>query len=201
MLSVHEVYRQGRGHSFQMYVTDTEISAFLLTELPATWAPYSIIGTYTEKVNAKQYRERFQEITPCDFLILRSHGIWAFWLRSLVLTPELDLAGIERLDAFLSLNGFVGLQQGRVNQGKREPTSVGIVDTVSNHVTGEIRRHEKSLRLFQSLKRILKKKCIHRSQWTWPNGRVERSKTPDVTEGFAAGLREGSIISKITLVE
>ena len=86
-------FRLGRGHGFEFYATDNEVQEWLLTILPAEYAPYRLVGADSIKEGRIYVEHPFSckvgEFLQCRQAVgeLRTQ----FWLLSTVLTPVLPL--------------------------------------------------------------------------------------------------------------
>ncbi len=166
-------YRVGRGCALQFFATDDEVQEWLAGCLPEQFGPYSLVGADRVK-QGRVYVEH-----PFEFSI---HGLsqamyekdeirWQYWIRSKVMTPELDFACERRVTWVFSCNGLVELQHGRTIRGMgRAASSLCLVDKVRNEDTGETRHYKDSLKVFNSLQRHIKKALCYSSIHSFKNG-------------------------------
>jgi hypothetical protein len=167
-------YRIGKGRVLQFFATDDEVQEWLLTMLPSEYGPYTLVGADLVRVEKKKYVEKGFEfdITELKQAIYEiEYPRWQYWLRSKVLTPELDFSRQKIITWVLSYTGLVGLHHGGYikNMG-RDASSIGIVDTVSNKSTGEVIKHSEYLKIFNILARQIKKHLCYSSFWKFKNG-------------------------------
>jgi hypothetical protein len=155
-------YRVG-GHRFQFYATDAEVAEWLTTTLPSKFAPYSIVGREWEGDRWKSFEYPLAAIGEC----FTHHRTSNLWLRSEVLSP--GLTGDEKR---LSFSGLILLQLGRERDSRLEEISIAVVDRIRHETTGRERRHANYRRLFERLRRSMRKRLVIDTIRTLPDGRV-----------------------------
>lgn len=188
ILSGDSWQRYGRGKIVQFFATDEEVCEFLEECLPREFAPYSLLWVrFIEDGN--KYRHEYVASDLGDFLELRAQGVWKFFLRSKVLTPGAFPESTAPVDWSWSFSGLVNIQQGRLRQGRQEWSGLGIVDKAQNKETGEIVSHEGYLKIFNVLKKSLRKRLLYNTVKARPNGTLDESKSIRMTEGYAEWCR------------
>jgi len=196
-------FRLGRGHSFEFYATDNEVQEWLLTILSAEYAPYRLVGEDSIK-EGKVYVQHPFSCEVAEFLRCRQAAgelCTQFWLLSTVLTPELPLQPGAWLTAMYSYNGLINLQHGWM---QREPvhrtrplaktaSSIGLVDRVYHRDTNEVRQHEAYLRLFNAMKRAIRKSLVYTTMLIGPDDvEQEQVSGPLWTEGTKQEYEAGA---------
>ena len=171
-----EWYRIG-GHRFEFFALPEEIQRWLCEELPAEYAPYSII------IVGKLRGYRTDQL--CE-LVRQGHS--QFYLRSKTLTPNIDEVRKPFVDAYPNRNdvqlGFSGLILLQVL--KAWPSSLCLVDKVCHVPTNKVQHRRDYSPLFNVLKRKVRKQLVHYADFqgqTWNR--------PTVTEGVAIAVRAG----------
>jgi hypothetical protein len=195
-------FRLGHGHMFQFYATDDEVQNWLLSVLPEAYAPYRLVGTDLIK-EGRVYVEHPFSCELAGFLQCRyalAEPRWDFWLLSTVLTPDLPLATGPLLTNMYSFNGLINLQHAsmledpvhRTRPLAKNECSLGLVDRVYRVDSDEVRQHEAYLRLFNTVKRAIRKSLIYTTIPIWPDdveGAPESS--PLWTEGARREYESG----------
>lgn len=156
-----EWYRVG-GHVLQFYATDDEIVEWLREMLPTTFAPYRIVGKRWQEGRRQPFHYALDEITE----LLTLDRAASFWIRSDVLSP--GLTGED--ERVLSFNGLINVQPGRKRNGRVGDASVGIVDRIRHESTGRERRQPEYLRIFERLRRSMRKRLVVTTLYTLPDG-------------------------------
>jgi len=167
-------YRVGRGHVLQFFATDDEVQDWLNTMLPPEYEPYTLVGADLVKIDKKKYIEKGFEFDIQDFkkaIYEKEEPRWQYWIRSKVLTPELDFSRHKMITWILSYTGLVGLDHGgQVKDMGRDASSIGIVERVRNKNTSEIIKHKEYLKIFSTLSRQIKKHLCYTSFWKFKDG-------------------------------
>lgn len=109
-----------------------------------------------------------------------------FWLLSTVLTPALPLQPGAWLTAMYSYNGLINLQHGWVQRDPvhrarplaKTTSAIGVVDRVYHRDSSEVRQHEAYLRLFNIMKRAIRKSLVYATILIGPD---------DVEQGQVSG--------------
>jgi hypothetical protein len=177
--------RHSRGRRFDFFATDDDIVEFLHAFLPPQFAPYSILGTFMVK-EGNTYKETYLSSEMDGFLALRAKDIWSFFIQSHVLSPDLSIEDTPYLDRLLASNGLIIIQQQLACQRKGfwPQSSLALVDKVRNINTGEILEHKDYLKIFNKLKRGVRKSLRYPVKFIWTDGKTEESKLL-MTENFA----------------
>jgi hypothetical protein len=154
MASYDRWYRVG-GSRTDFYATDEEIAEWLLENLPPNFAPYAIVGRQWSERERRwpsfeyplaDIREAFAERRGCNL-----------WIRSDQLSPR--VGGED--ETSLSYGGLILVQLGsQRDDGAIEPASIAIVDRLRHETTGEERTQPQYRRIFDRLRRSLKKRLV-----------------------------------------
>lgn len=171
---VENWYRVGRGQGLEFFATDDEVQEWLLTILPKEYGPYTLVGADIVEVEKKKYIEKGFEFDIGELkkaVYEKEEPRWNYWIRSKVITPELDFSREKRITWVLSYTGLISLHHGLdlKNLG-RDASSIGIVERVRNKNTGEEIIHEEYLKLSKYLSRHIKKLLCYSSFWKFKNG-------------------------------
>lgn len=197
--------RVGRGRSLQFFATDEEVQAWLNHALPEEFAPYVLVGV--DKIKQSRFKyvdEPFQcDVSALSACMSGPVGRRSdFWICSKVLTPELLLRrGIWQQRLFSS-NGLVDLAHGMMVKVRnpRDPaqpleqyaSAVGIVDKIQNLETGEVRQYEGYLRIYQALRKVIRKELVYSSVVRAADGtEAEDTSVALMTEGAVRAYAEG----------
>jgi hypothetical protein len=196
-------FRLGHGHGFEFFATDEEVQNWLLSLLPAAYAPYRLVGADLIK-EGRVYVEHPFSCEVAGFLQCRYATVeprWDFWLLSTVLTPDLPLVPGPGLTKMLSFNGLLSLQHGlqwedpvhRTRPPAKGESSLGLVDRVYRVDSDEVRQHEAYLRLLNAVKRAIRKSLLYTTVPIGPDDvEGEPVSTPLWTEGarreYEAGI-------------
>jgi hypothetical protein len=170
----------------------------LLEGLPPNGGPYTLVGADL-KGDKKTHVEcgfefGVQELKKAMYELDKVR--YKFWIRSKVLTPELDLSPHSQLTWVLSSSGFVHLQHGSYNKNKwvegQNASSVGTVDKVINDATGKVIEHKDYLKVFKALKKRISEDLCYSSFWKYKDGsEYEDFESRLMTEGAVKAYREG----------
>lgn len=157
-------YRVG-GHRLNFYATDAEIAEWLLEMLPATFGPYSVIGKAWHEGQWEPFEYPVDEIVTA----LEAHrGAVNQWIRSDTLSPDVP-AGDDTRHSF---GGLILVQLGRERNGCLDAASIAVVDRLRHEVSGEERRQTEYMRIFERLRRSMRKRLVVATARTLPNGTV-----------------------------
>jgi hypothetical protein len=157
-------YRVG-GHRLNFYAADSEIAEWLLEMLPATFSPYSVIGQEWRDGHWEPFEYPVDEIASA----FEAHrGAVNWWIRSDVLSPRLP-AGDDKRHNF---GGLILVQLGRERDGCLDAASIAVVDRLRHEVSGEERRQTEYMRIFERLRRSMRKRLVVGTTRTLPNGTV-----------------------------
>jgi hypothetical protein len=155
------------GHVLHFYATDAEIAEWLQETLPPEFGPYSIVGQEWHDGRWQPFEYPLTAIDEC-FMRHRSANLW---VRSDVLSPGLTGEDEKRL----SFNGLINVQLGRQRNGRLDEASVGIVDRIRHEGTGRERRRPEYLRIFERLRRSMRKRLVVTTAYTFPDGSVSET--------------------------
>jgi hypothetical protein len=157
-------WRRAGGHRLQFYATDAEIAEWLQEMLPPAFAPYTIVGQEWRDGRWQLFEYALDAIDEC----FARHRAANLWIRSDVLTPGVTGEDEERL----SLSGLVLVQLGTERNGALEDASIAIVDRIRHAATGGERRRPEYLRIFERLRRSMRKRLVVTTAYTFPDGSV-----------------------------
>ena len=141
--------RQSRGRTFDFDLQDSEVQDLLMQCLPTEFAPYTLIGSYLEKVG-KLYEGRFLETKLDQYLELRKKEIRQIFVKSEKITGQIDYSAKDDLDALLPTNGLTIIQ---VDLPRESPGFAGIINRIINEETGEIVTHVEYEQIFKAVKK------------------------------------------------
>jgi hypothetical protein len=156
-------YRVG-GHRLQFYATDAEIAEWLQEMLPAAFGPYSIVGQDLIGKRRQPFEYPLRAIDEC----FTEHRSANLWIRSNALSPNVTSTD----DKELSFNGLILVQLGRLRNGRLEDASIAIVDRIRHEATGREQRQPEYLRIFERLRRSMRKRLVVTTAYTLADGSV-----------------------------
>lgn len=184
-----------RGRSCQFLATDQDVYDLLNTTLVELDAPYTIIGYE----NTKE-RDRFHHVTKeCGisvFLSLRAEGFRYFFIRSLGISPDMDLSRRRFVDQFLAVNGLIQLSHGSINTSVGwAPSAIALVNKIARKTTGDLFVHEDYEKVFSRLRQAVKGMPGFKVLRRRPDEREVEETQIHMTADFANKLRSGEIES------
>jgi hypothetical protein len=95
-----------------------------------------------------------------------ARGAVNYWLRSDVLSPHVSAGdGGEQ-----GSHGLILVQPGFRREGRTGDASISVVDRVFNTLTGEERRFDHYRRIFERLRRSMRKRLVVATMLALPNG-------------------------------
>ena len=154
------------GHRLQFYATDDEITEWLQETLPGPFAPYSAIGHEWRDGSWRASEYPLEEIRSA----VEHHERRTLWIRSEVLSPGLISDDTE----CLSFSGLIAVDLGSERDGRLDDASLSIVDRI-RHETGRERAQSEYLRIFERLRRSMRKRLVVKTERTFPDGSVSES--------------------------
>jgi hypothetical protein len=175
-------YRVG-GKTLQFYATDDEIAEWLLEALPSERAPYAVIGQES-RGGRRQSLEFPLAAVAAAFSAQR---LAVYWIRSDALSPGLTAESEKRL----SFNGLINVQLGSTRpDGLLGEASIGIVDRIRHEHTGEERVHTEYLRIFERLRRSMRKRLVVETERMHPDGKLypDWRMTPRAADAHVRGV-------------
>ena len=154
----------------QFYATDEEIADWLVETLPGQYAPYVILREEWAHPRLAVHAYALDDVAA-SFVADRSAR---HWIKSEVLSPELDPRDVRRTDDLdrLSFSGLIAISVTAEFSGRIEPASIGMIDLIRHEVTGKERRQPEYLRIFERLRRSMRKRLVVETE-DWPS--TERS--------------------------
>jgi hypothetical protein len=128
------------------------------------FAPYALIG--------QEWRD--DQWHPFEFCLSEARDAFRrrhvnYWIRAHVLSPGLSGTDEKRLSF------SVLVQPGREWQGRITDSSIAVVDRIRHMQTGEERRQPEYRRIFDRLRRAIRKRLVVRSLRTLPSGETQES--------------------------
>lgn len=154
ILDVENWFRLGRGRGFDFRIVTDQLVSLLKCVLRTEYAPYSLIVVELVK-RGDVYVEQAHEGDILDLSAVSSPDQWQFFIRSCVLTGDIDFGKMKEPLRFCSFNGLINLQHGRVIHGNPDASSIGIVDRVATNMGDRVVQHVDYLKIFQGLRRSL----------------------------------------------
>lgn len=202
---IKEYYKSGRGTTFQYYITDQELQSILLEKLSKEYEPYSLI-CYKNDGNGLFF---FQEEMIGNFNEARAKNYDTFFLRSLKITPDIiipfePVVSAERrseLQSYYIYNGLIEIQHGfKLKHKYFYESSIGVIGKYYNiNSPDKLFENEDYTKVFNVLKKNIKHVLKYRSKEILASGRVSVSKVNNVSQGFAEGIKAGTLISYIEI--
>ncbi|MBI1924847.1 hypothetical protein HYR99_11440 [Candidatus Poribacteria bacterium] len=199
MLDVENWQRVGGPKGFQFYATDEEILQILEASLPKQYAPYSLVSSLMIPQGNTYVQDPF-EFEMSQFLDYRYQGIWKFFIRSHVLTPNLPVTKGMNVDWIYSYNGLVNLQQGGLYKppGERDrkwcASVFGVVNKLGNIHTYTVIEHKEYARVFNRLKKAIRSILCYTTITLLTDGSVEESGSILMSEGMVEKYKSGEIL-------
>jgi hypothetical protein len=134
--------------------------------LPAAYGPYGLLGREWDEASRRwqPFRYALDELAAC----FERHRGSNLWIRSDVLSPGLTAAD----EKSLTFAGLIAVQLGYERSEKLGDASISIVDRIRHEVTGRERRHAEYLRIFERLRRSMRKRLVVKTAYTFPDGSV-----------------------------
>lgn len=154
LLRYGEWFRRGRGNEQQFFALDSEIDRWLSEELPREFWPWHLFSEDQVK-EGRTYSQRLVRWPNLELSACRAqNNRTSFWVGSRRISPKV----IEQLSdpRDLTANGFILVQQ-HERRGKRDLGRIAVAGRHENARTGELREHAEYLRVFQSLRRRIRK--------------------------------------------
>ncbi len=162
--------RYGQGRRLSFYSLDHELLGCLF-KLPKEYGPFRVVGTdvrHGEKQSMAPYEIALDEL-PATLACRRSHWIWPFG----VMPDYKDV--LEDAERGRSLNGLISIDFGTLSRhGAYSDHSISLVDQVIHKETGLVVQHKEQLRLFNSLKGMIRRSLCYSTVHVFPdNNEVE----------------------------
>lgn len=187
--------RYGRGRGYEFFAIDSDVQQLLNTSLPDKFAPYSLIADFLVEEEDGRFRGSYEEVGVEDFVSQRKkkEKRQRFFIRSHLLSPDLELSGVTDLGLFLYINGLVHVNHVFIHGGSGWSKSrLQIMNKIYNDEREELYLHGDYNKIYNALRRGLKKILRYRSKWTNINEVVD---LPHVymTDAFVEQVRSGKI--------
>lgn len=158
--------RVGRGRRIDFVTTLGELQDLLHGALRADEGPWALTGVDLVRTEARRYRQQSFvcptiELATCDKTAVHHRiNVWAW---SGALTQRLPRPS-ERYERVCSFNGFIGVQRsGDWSSGGGGEAALMVVDRV-RHLSGDERHHAEYRRVFERLRRALRKRLVAETQ-------------------------------------
>jgi hypothetical protein len=158
------------GRQLQFYATNDEIAEWLSETLPPSLGPYTVLGQEWEQGRWQAFEHPLDDVLEAFALHAAGH-----WVRSSVLSPALSAADLRQPEDIkrLSYRGLIQVHVGREGaDGRLSEASIGIVDRIRHETTGRERRRPGYLRIFERLRRSMRKRLVVETVYTFPDGTV-----------------------------
>jgi hypothetical protein len=157
--------RVGRGRSLQFYATDDEMAEWLVETLPTEFAPYLVFREEWAHPKLVVHESRIEDIARSFSQDRRARH----WIKSDLLSPTLhaDDISVPNDLAKLSFSGLISIRPGDDRNGRREDADLGMIDRIRNERTGEERRQPNYLKIFERLRRSMRKRLVVPTE-EWP---------------------------------
>lgn len=193
--------RTGRGRSFQFFASDGELQHLLDTVLPSEFEPYQLVGADKVREDGAfvelPFAEAVRRFHEC--CIAAPNARFTVWIHSRSITPELVLRRGSAVEATCAVNGLVLVQHGTIARNYqtgvvgRDPTRLGVVHRVVHSKTGEVKSHESYARVFDALRRAVRRQLRFAAIYRFPTGERE---VPGlgITEGAASSHSDGIVV-------
>ncbi len=148
-LSPDDWLAMGRGRSFTFYAVDTELASWL-ADLPPDLGPYELVGRRLQK---SRYTAWECPLPAADFV-----GRGTFQIRSISATPDWSLEPAETLTERAFFAGMVQVSHGAVDRlGRQLESIISVRPTFRNRATGETLRYEAYERVYDALRKRIKR--------------------------------------------
>jgi hypothetical protein len=157
-------HRVGRGRSLRFYALDEEVAEWLVETLPSELAPYVVFREQWAHPRLVVHERNLDGIA----LSFAEDRQARHWIKSTVLTPALGAEDISVPSDLgrLSFNGLISVTLGADRNGRREDTDLGLIDRIRHAETGEELRQPEYLRIFERLRRSLRKRLtVQTDEW------------------------------------
>jgi hypothetical protein len=184
--------RHGRGRELQFFATDDEMLDYL-GSAPPDLGPYDIVGTRLVR-EGKEYARRMFAMTIAEYGAALSERAAPnqFFLRSRTLAPELPSDPIE-MDRRFGLCGAVVVQHGFRRGDKRDASRISVVTSIVSDATGAVRRLSEQERLFEALRKRIRKDLRYLSIQVLADGTEIEDDLAKMTEAAAEEGRRGEL--------
>jgi hypothetical protein len=163
--SLDDWYRVG-GSRLQFYATDDEVAEWLEEMLLGEFAPYAVIGQERSDDQWRPFEFALEQIREA----FRQRHV-NYWIRSDVLSPGLTGTDEKRV----SFSGLILVQPGRERKGRIEDSSIAVVDRIRHIETSEERRRPEYRRIFDRLRRSMRKRLVVKTLRTFSDGGTQES--------------------------
>jgi hypothetical protein len=189
-LSPSEWFRDGRGRRRNFFALDSEVLDIVRS---ARIEPALVVTVDRREVNGQTLDVPcIQELGSDVRIRTAPRRLWLLpeALRSFLVPEPGTPPG-----AFYAINGLVVVMFGFPDRkGATWESSVSLVDRVQNESTGEIRQHERGLRMFRAIDRELKSRLGYASVFSFADGSTyEDAHRVLMTDRAAEAARDSAI--------
>lgn len=167
----------GRGLEFESTTPAGAVQQVLLDYLPQEFAPYQLVTI--RFLEQRRVWEATEHALP-EFEALCARGETAFFIRSMKISPVINWQETNNPQGLCSLNGMIHLRHHDQFGRGVFLSDIGIVWKVGHLTTYEVVEHVDYLKIFETLRRALKKHfpLLHGPalQFGQPPGKTRRRK-------------------------
>ncbi len=187
------------GLSIQFFALCEELQGWIMECLPPDLGPYALVT-----VTPRTIQQSVQVWVARQWRLWELRDIVSFgwgkdfvhlWLVSNTLTPVLPIEISDNENTIVrvyALNGFVNLQRFVGVDGALGALSVGMVHKFVNVQTHMVIEHTGYVRVFEDLRRAIKKKLVYSSIHVFPDGsRFEETRFQRMTAGAVEAYKSG----------
>ena len=196
-------YRKGGGHNFIFHATRSEISQIILDFFSETPEKVYICGTDSVQLENSEYYKQVSfcypivEILEC---LVQHKKSLNFYIGLERLTPSSSLI-LANQSGMMSLSGLIRLQIFYFINDKTkrmQPSNIGVVNTIAHNDTGEIIEHVEYYKLFQQMKRRLKKRLPYKTKF---HGHQTIDTSCFMSEGIVERWKAGEVFEHDPILE
>lgn len=186
-----------KGHGcWQFYATTNEIQSVILESMNSNYEHYVFTGSdiVINPGETNYHQEPFEfAINELDTVYTYSnYSILTIWIRSYYLNPHLKLLPYTDVETICSYYGFIAISIGRKFKGAFEPWGISVVTHIANMDTNEIIEIHEYQKLYNRLKRNLRKILHYTTNYTDPEGVINKNcKDVLMSKGVVNNIKEG----------
>lgn len=187
--------KYGKSQDFAFLATDEDIMNVLRGSLPERYKPYSIIIIQIKK-KGKFHQEMAKEYDIEEYSEIRKRepDITQFFIRSVKISRNLEIAREKMVSWHLTINGLINLYPQPISRklGIRE-SHIGVVPIIVNKMTGETYEHIDYNEIFRSLRSGLRSILKFRVKAILDDGTTNQIPNLYMSERFANAADSGEI--------
>ncbi len=179
------------GHGYEYLATDQEVAEILNEHLLDEFGPYRVITKVEEEWDGKKLVGVKFADSPIEEIesVFRNRLEWSdsFWVFSTHLTPCLRAPTAIGYSYYFAVNGLLEFNQSPSNmRGEKTSSYMSVIQRFVNSETGELREYDVYLKLFNRLKRQIKKRmCFESFKVCTKTGEELAEPRLPMTEGVA----------------